>query len=598
MDPFIDYALWLTINDLAQPWIDAVKAGRWNPQGKEKQLEFSLTAIEPDLAATVLGQLVGNKALPRDGSGPWIDLIGKAGSPAELEALFAQALSGGFDTPARERALRALSEAARLRSRRPAGDVARVGGLLSDADEGARVAAIRLAGAWHVGGLLPELLKSAGGADAAARGAAFESVREIGGGGAVEGLRALAAKESAAEIRAPAAVALASLDMGGSSAVVAEAVGSLTDEGKALEAWRAVLQAKGAAAALAKAAPKASLTQVSARAGLRAAREGGRNEPDLILALARAANLEDDSQKLTDAELAQIAKDSRAGDAAKGELVYRRKETGCVACHSIGGVGGKVGPDLTSIGASAPLDYLVESVYFPNRKVKEGYHAVVAQTKDGDEFSGVLVRENHDELTLRDASNKEISIPKNKIEKRMMGGSLMPAGLIDPLSPAERNDLFRFLSELGKPGPFDASRGNVARAWNVYAQSIASEQMGDERFAKADFTVPGWSRASSLVSGILPPNELLLQVDTYGQRTPQAVFAATRFQTAKLGHVALKVDAPDQSTVWVDGSKMGEAKMASVDLPAGVHTLVVKVPRGAVSSSIRAETSDGVFLPE
>ena len=31
----------------------------------------------------------------------------------------------------------------------------------------------------------------------------------------------------------------------------------------------------------------------------------------------------------------------------------------------------------------------------------------------------------------------------------------------------ERIDLFRFLSELGKPGAFDATKGNVARVWRV-----------------------------------------------------------------------------------------------------------------------------------
>jgi putative heme-binding domain-containing protein len=53
----------------------------------------------------------------------------------------------------------------------------------------------------------------------------------------------------------------------------------------------------------------------------------------------------------------------------------------CVTCHAIGGVGGKVGPDYTSIGGSAPVDYLVESMLFPNRKIKEGYHSVLIETR-------------------------------------------------------------------------------------------------------------------------------------------------------------------------------------------------------------------------
>src|SRR5262249_8778085 len=30
MDPTLEYALWLTVNDLAEPWLAALKAGRWN----------------------------------------------------------------------------------------------------------------------------------------------------------------------------------------------------------------------------------------------------------------------------------------------------------------------------------------------------------------------------------------------------------------------------------------------------------------------------------------------------------------------------------------------------------------------------------------
>ena len=59
----------------------------------------------------------------------------------------------------------------------------------------------------------------------------------------------------------------------------------------------------------------------------------------------------------------------------RGEAVFRRKDLTCLKCHSIAGAGGLVGPDLVSIGASAQVDYLVESLLVPNKAVKEGYHA-------------------------------------------------------------------------------------------------------------------------------------------------------------------------------------------------------------------------------
>ena len=244
-----------------------------------------------------------------------------------------------------------------------------------------------------------------------------------------------------------------------------EVLTATTGEADALALWRSLLTIKGAAPALAKALPKSGIPTTVAKAGLRAAREGGRNEPDLVLALTRGGELSEGEVTLTEAEAKQLVADvTKKGDPARGEIIYRRKELGCVTCHAIGGAGGKVGPDMTSIGASAPVDYLIESVWFPNKKIKEGYHALQVETKDGEEFSGVLVREDAQQLVLRDATGKEIAISKNKISHRVMANnSLMPAGLIDNLAPAERIDLFRFLSELGKPGPFDASKGNVAR---------------------------------------------------------------------------------------------------------------------------------------
>ena len=51
----------------------------------------------------------------------------------------------------------------------------------------------------------------------------------------------------------------------------------------------------------------------------------------------------------------------RIGDPSRGEEIYRRAQLGCVTCHAIGGAGGKVGPELTSLGASAPLDYIMRA---------------------------------------------------------------------------------------------------------------------------------------------------------------------------------------------------------------------------------------------
>ncbi len=66
-----------------------------------------------------------------------------------------------------------------------------------------------------------------------------------------------------------------------------------------------------------------------------------------------------------------------AGDAAKGREVFRELE--CYTCHAIKGenfpppgVDGKVGPELTGMGAQHPLEYMAESILAPNAVLVDG----------------------------------------------------------------------------------------------------------------------------------------------------------------------------------------------------------------------------------
>jgi putative heme-binding domain-containing protein len=597
MDPFLDYGVWLSINDLAQPWLDAIKSGAWKPEGREEQLEFGLKAIEPALASTVLSQVLQGKSIPRDGSGPWIELVGQAGDAEQLRRLFDQVLSGGFDNPASVRALSALSESARLRKVKPPGDLDRVGSLFTSSSEKIRRSALELAGHWNLESLTARLVTIAGEQDSKPdlREAAFASLREIGGTNVIAALQPLTEKTNAVSIRQQAVVALAALDIQQARQPAIELLGDLKSETEALELWRSILSIKGAAAALTQALPKSGLPPVMAKTGMRVAREGGRSEPDLIFALSRGADLEGEGQTLSDAEIKDlVASVLKQGSAARGEKVFRRKDSACTSCHSIGGAGGKVGPDLTSIGTSAQVDYLIESVLYPNRKIKEGYHSILVETADGEELSGVLVRENTEQLVLRAASDKEISIAKNNIKSRTLGNSLMPSGLVDPLTAGERLDLYRFLSELGKPGPYDASKGSVARFWKLYPQNLDLTQFGDEKILNSPLTDTAWAAVLTLVDGRLPKVELKESLHSVQARIPQAVFAAAQLQVAKAGPVRLQWTGATDSPLWIDGKPID--RNSSLDLPAGAHTIIVKLDAQKLPDSLRLESPDGTFL--
>jgi putative heme-binding domain-containing protein len=602
MDPTLDYALWLTINDLAEPWIAAMQSREWKPEGREKQLEFGLKAIKPEQASRVLSQFLTQRPLTRDGQGPWIELIGSAGTPRELRQLFDQVLNSGFDDTTTARSLKALTEAARLRKAKPSGSTVEVGKLFVHPNESVRAEALRLAGVWkELGEYFPKLLALAGdpATPASLRPIIFETLRQIGGKGVVDGLAALTAPGHDPVIRRAAATTLAAVDLSEAVPRLIEIAKVTTDEAAALELWRSVLAVKSASQSLRDALPEKSLPEAAAKAGMRAAREGGRDDVDLVIAFAKAGGVAIDTQALTGELIAELAAKAVAqGDPTRGEMVYRRAELACMTCHAIGGAGGKVGPDMTSIGASAPVDYLVESLALPSAKIKEGYHAINIETKDGQSLSGTLARETQDEIVLRNSTGGEVSIAKNNIASRQNSTlSLMPSGLLDNLAEREKLDLIAFLSRLGKPGEFDASKGGVARKWRIYAFTHTDQQHGKNNdIWEKPLDDKMWQPAYALVNGKLSRRVLEEAGNQEFWVGTLAVFAATEIQTAKAGPVKFKLDAFGATEMWIDGRKAGSTVDMAVELPAGTHRLLVRLDPRNVPEYVRLESSEGTFL--
>ena len=147
---------------------------------------------------------------------------------------------------------------------------------------------------------------------------------------------------------------------------------------------------------------------------------------------------------------ASLVASSAQGDAAKGHAIFQRKELTCVKCHAVNGEGSNIGSDLSSIGAAAPVDYLIESLLAPSEKIKEGYRMSVIITEDGDVYSGTVVREDERMVLIRNAAGQENRVLKSSIDSRDKSGiSRMPSGLTANLSDIEFRDLVVYLASLG-----------------------------------------------------------------------------------------------------------------------------------------------------
>ena len=103
-------------------------------------------------------------------------------------------------------------------------------------------------------------------------------------------------------------------------------------------------------------------------------RKDPKNAADEWLGPANAGLMLVRAHQVPDAELDAPAPPLAAGDPKAGEELFRNTETAaCIACHTIGGRGGAVGPVLDGIAARKDEAYIRESVMEPNAKLADGF---------------------------------------------------------------------------------------------------------------------------------------------------------------------------------------------------------------------------------
>ena len=140
----------------------------------------------------------------------------------------------------------------------------------------------------------------------------------------------------------------------------------------------------------------------------------------------------------------------QGGDAAAGERIFMHQEgPRCYVCHRVGGRGGNIGPDLTTIGSALTTEKLVDSILAPSREIAPQYANWHIATRDGTVHSGVIVEEGpNSTVTLADSQGKLTVIPRTQIEeRRALPGSIMPDNLPALLTPQDWADLLAFLKQ-------------------------------------------------------------------------------------------------------------------------------------------------------
>ncbi|MGA9305076.1 MAG: c-type cytochrome [Candidatus Sulfotelmatobacter sp.] len=148
------------------------------------------------------------------------------------------------------------------------------------------------------------------------------------------------------------------------------------------------------------------------------------------------------------------------GNAGHGkELFYG--DANCSLCHMVEGQGGRVGPELTSVGGSRTREAIIDSVRNPSRRLAWGlteatkefpqeYETITVVTTDGKQIKGVALNEDSFSVQMMDANERIYLLEKDKLRSfKKSRQSLMPTYSPDVLSDKALEDIVAFLISVG-----------------------------------------------------------------------------------------------------------------------------------------------------
>ncbi len=151
------------------------------------------------------------------------------------------------------------------------------------------------------------------------------------------------------------------------------------------------------------------------------------------------------------ARLEAISGELPPGDLRRGQAVFNTAKAACNSCHSLGYLGAKFGPDLTSIGKVRSERDLLEAIVFPSASFVRSYEPTLVRSAKGEMLLGILRGENSESLTLATGPGLEMRLPRTEVAELQPGPvSLMPQGYDQILTRQELSDVIAFLKGLQK----------------------------------------------------------------------------------------------------------------------------------------------------
>jgi len=148
------------------------------------------------------------------------------------------------------------------------------------------------------------------------------------------------------------------------------------------------------------------------------------------------------------------------GNAMRGKELFNGSAA-CATCHMMEGKGGRLGPDLTATGMARSVDYIVDSMRNPSRRLAQGiseamkefsqeYETVNVVDDRGQKFQGVVLNEDNFTLQMIDTREQLHLFEKEKLRSlEKTRESLMPKYDDKMLPEKDLQDIVAYLLSAG-----------------------------------------------------------------------------------------------------------------------------------------------------
>lgn len=140
------------------------------------------------------------------------------------------------------------------------------------------------------------------------------------------------------------------------------------------------------------------------------------------------------------------AAEAGPGDAERGRELFDAR---CTRCHAVDGEGGRLGPDLSRIGAVRSRDALVTAIRDPDAAIPGGYRTVTLVPRNGDPIRGLLKGEDAFSIQIMDMAQRLRGFRISDLsDVQRSPESIMPAFSDARLPAADLDDMVRYLGTL------------------------------------------------------------------------------------------------------------------------------------------------------